>query len=68
MKAAEENREFVINGMLKSLKILSLLTDGEDPSTIDSGIGKAEMGALVTSFSQFEVKFHNKFLADLLQN
>lgn len=56
MKAAEENREFIIEGMLKSLKTLSLLADGEDPTTIQSGMAAPKEGNLVTSFTNFEVK------------
>lgn len=52
VKAAEENREVIIEGMLKSLKTLSLLADGEDPFT---EMGKPHPGDLVTSFSNFEV-------------
>lgn len=55
MKAAEENREFIVTGMLKSLKILSLLADGEDPTAIDSDMGTPKEGDLVVSFANFEV-------------
>ena len=42
--------------MLRSLKILSLLADGEDPSNIEGGFGKPQAGELATSFVNFEVK------------
>lgn len=43
--------------MLKSLKTLSLLADGEDPLSIDSEMGKPEVGELVASFTNFEVLY-----------
>lgn len=55
VKAAEENREFVIEGMLKSLRTLSLLADGEDPFMAGSEMGRPQQGELVASFSNFEV-------------
>ena len=55
MKAAEENREFIIEGMLKSLKTLSLLADGQDPTVIGSDMATPSEGELVSSFATFEV-------------
>lgn len=59
MKAAEENRDFIIEGMLKSLKTLSLLADGEDPLAIDTETGKMEPGELVASFANLEVSVNS---------
>jgi hypothetical protein len=56
-KSAEENREIIIEGMLKSLKTLCLLADGNDPL---QGEGErrawSQQGELLTSFSNFEVR------------
>lgn len=59
VKAAEENRDFIIEGMLKSLKTLSLLADGEDPLAIDTETGKMEPGELVASFANLEVSVNS---------
>ena len=41
--------------MLKSLKTLSLLADGEDSLAIGNEMGRAQPGKLVTSITSFEV-------------
>ena len=56
VKAAEENREMIVEGMLKSLRILILLADGEEVTREESGIGSPQAGDLVTSFTAFEVR------------
>ena len=57
VKAAEENREMIIEGMLKSLKTLSLLADGDDDSLcLGDEVGWTQPGEVVTSFSNFEVR------------
>lgn len=62
VKPAEENREFIIDGMLQSLKTLSLLADGEDPAAIEShAMGMPAEGDLVASFANFEVS-QSRFL------
>lgn len=56
VKAAEENREVIIEGMLKSLKTLSLLADGDELFVSGTEAEKPHPGDLVTSFSNFEVR------------
>ena len=56
VKAAEENREFIIEGMLRSLKTLTLFVDGEDPWNMEGG--RSESGELATSFANFEVSWN----------
>lgn len=41
--------------MLEALKTISLLADGEDPDTIEFGVGPAVPGDLAASFTELEV-------------
>ena len=55
LKWAEENRDYVITGMLEALKTIALLADGEDPDSIEYGMGPIQPGEVITNFRKFQV-------------
>ena len=57
IKAAEENREVIIEGMLRSLKTLSLLASGDDPFATEKSqtAARFQPGELGASFESLEV-------------
>lgn len=53
MKEITENSDYVITRMLKALRTISVLADGDEPSNTASGEVKA--GSTAVAFSEFEV-------------